>query len=95
MYASTMPRSIAGLAICLGVFFGITSLLDGASPAYAAGAPAQQLHFDGGAATLSGPWQFHLGDDPQWADPGYDDSGWEKLSADQSWAGKPTSAPMA
>jgi hypothetical protein len=28
---------------------------------------------------LNGPWQFHTGDDPRWADPGYDDSAWETV----------------
>jgi len=28
-------------------------------------------------ATLTGPWRFRVGDDPHWADPGFDDSGWE------------------
>ena len=23
---------------------------------------------------LPGPWKFHVGDDPQWADPAFDDS---------------------
>jgi hypothetical protein len=26
---------------------------------------------------LNGPWKFHIGDNPQWADPNYDDSRWE------------------
>ncbi|MGC1870282.1 MAG: SpoIIE family protein phosphatase [Acidobacteriaceae bacterium] len=29
---------------------------------------------------LTGPWKFHIGDDPQWADPNFDDSGWETVS---------------
>ena len=37
------------------------------------------------AVPLDGPWRFHLGDDPAWADPGLDDSHWEKLSADRPW----------
>jgi len=28
---------------------------------------------------LNGPWKFHVGDDPHWADPGFDDSGWENV----------------
>ena len=30
-------------------------------------------------ATLNGPWRFHTGDDPRWAGPGFDDSGWETV----------------
>jgi hypothetical protein len=29
--------------------------------------------------TLNGPWRFHTGDDARWADPTFDDSGWEKM----------------
>lgn len=34
---------------------------------------------------LDGPWQFHLGDSAAWAVPGFDDSGWEQLRADEAW----------
>lgn len=29
--------------------------------------------------TLNGPWMFRVGDDPQWASPGFDDSAWEHV----------------
>jgi hypothetical protein len=42
-----------------------------------------------GAAPLDGPWQFHPGDNPAWAQPGIDDAaghdGWEQLKADAPW----------
>ena len=38
-----------------------------------------------GTVTLSGPWQFHPGDDLAWASPTLDSSQWEQLSADQPW----------
>src|ERR1700743_3713576 len=38
-----------------------------------------------GTVPLSGPWQFHAGDDPAWANPAFDSSHWEQLTADQSW----------
>jgi hypothetical protein len=28
---------------------------------------------------LTGPWKFHVGDDPRWADPNLDDSQWEMV----------------
>lgn len=28
---------------------------------------------------LYGPWKFHIGDDPRWADPSFDDSQWETV----------------
>jgi len=37
-------------------------------------------------ADLAGPWRFHTGDDPAWANPGFDDSGWSQLSADKGWS---------
>ncbi len=46
---------------------------------------AAPLKLDGGAVSLDGPWQFHLGDNPAWASPEFDDSSWEQLSADKPW----------
>src|SRR5215468_10856530 len=31
------------------------------------------------ATLLDGSWRFHIGDDPHWADPDTDDSGWETI----------------
>jgi hypothetical protein len=38
-----------------------------------------------GIVELGGPWRFHLGDDPGWADPQFDDSAWERLDAGRPW----------
>jgi hypothetical protein len=38
-----------------------------------------------GAVPIDGEWQFHLGDDPLWATPAYDDSAWEHITADKTW----------
>jgi hypothetical protein len=61
----------------------------GATQVQSPSAPgAQTLVIDGlgkGTAPLDGPWQFHVGDDPSWAAPGFDDSHWEQLTADKSW----------
>jgi len=60
-----------------------------AAPARAASEPGvHALVIQGlgkGVAPLDGPWQFHLGDDPAWAAPGFDDSQWEQLSAAKTW----------
>ncbi|HEX4022520.1 MAG TPA: SpoIIE family protein phosphatase [Acidobacteriaceae bacterium] len=29
---------------------------------------------------LAGPWKFHIGDNPAWADPNFDDSAWESMN---------------
>ena len=38
-----------------------------------------------GAVALDGPWQFHIGDNPKWASPSFDDSAWEPIQLDGSW----------
>jgi serine phosphatase RsbU (regulator of sigma subunit) len=50
------------------------------------------LNIDGlgkGAAPLDGPWQFHLGDAPEFAQPQIGDetgtNGWEQISTETSW----------
>jgi sigma-B regulation protein RsbU (phosphoserine phosphatase) len=36
-------------------------------------------------AELKGQFRFHAGDDPHYADPSFDDSGWSLLESGQSW----------
>jgi hypothetical protein len=38
-----------------------------------------------GVFTTTGNWRFHLGDDPRWLAPAFDDSAWEQISADEPW----------
>jgi hypothetical protein len=38
-----------------------------------------------GGASIDGTWQFHTGDNLEWAKPGYDDSGWEAIRGDAEW----------
>jgi hypothetical protein len=38
-----------------------------------------------GTIPLDGKWQFHPGDDPAWANPDFDDSQWQQLTADRPW----------
>jgi hypothetical protein len=47
-----------------------------------------------GSRTIDGLWQFHLGDDLRWAQPGFDDSGWERLPADKPWGDAEPDAAM-
>ncbi|MEI9978642.1 MAG: SpoIIE family protein phosphatase [Edaphobacter sp.] len=45
-------------------------------------APADQLiqiRLGESTTELTGPWKFHTGDNPDWAQPGFDDSGWEDM----------------
>jgi len=50
-----------------------------------------------GMVDVDGEWQFHTGDDMAWADPGYDDSAWEHIKADDTWGaqGHPAYAGFA
>jgi hypothetical protein len=36
--------------------------------------------------TLNGQWRFQPGDDPQWANPSFDDSKWPLLRSDRDWS---------
>lgn len=38
-----------------------------------------------GTQPLTGPWKFHVGDDPAWASPGFDDSAWEQIETGKTW----------
>ncbi|MGA8041896.1 MAG: hypothetical protein WCA37_03750, partial [Terracidiphilus sp.] len=49
--------------------------------------PAMRIRIGTSAAALNGPWKFTIGDSPidpatgrpLWAEPGFDDSGWETI----------------
>ncbi|MGB6688415.1 MAG: SpoIIE family protein phosphatase [Terracidiphilus sp.] len=38
-----------------------------------------------GRMDVTGMWQFHTGDNLAWANPAFDDSGWESISGDEPW----------
>ena len=80
------------------MFFALTALLSQSGAAFAAPkpvparasapAPAPTVidSLGKGSVQLVGPWQFHEGDDPAWASPDFDDSGWEHLKGDAPWS---------
>src|SRR6185437_15069518 len=54
--------------------------------------PPQVVSIDGlgkGTAKLDGPWQFHVGDNLNWAQPAINDAagqgGWETILPDRPW----------
>ena len=57
----------------------VSSAQSTASPKPAHAASNADVPFTPGesAIPLNGPWKFQTGDNPQWADPGFDDSGWQ------------------
>lgn len=81
-----LPRPSSLLAMLVLVCFCVVAS-EAAAPS---GVPV--LTVDGlgkGTAVLSGPWQFHLGDNPAWALPETGDDasnvGWEQISAGMTW----------
>ncbi len=42
-------------------------------------APVTQITLGHSIVALTGPWKFHIGDNPRWADPNFDDSQWETV----------------
>ena len=38
--------------------------------------------------STTGLWRFHTGDDPRWADPGFNDSSWPLLRSDERWSSR-------
>ena len=38
-----------------------------------------QVKLGESSVELDGPWKFHIGDDPAWSQPDFDDSGWEEI----------------
>ena len=53
-----------------------------------AGLPAQNFSLVTGreaVSSLDGMWRFHIGDNPAWADPKFDDSSWPLIHSGESW----------
>ncbi len=55
-------------------------LLTAAATAAAAGAATVELTDPDHPVSLAVPWKLHAGDDPAWAQPGFDDSDWREIS---------------
>ena len=63
----------------------LTALVCHAEQAAAPVATVAVRNVGEGTVALHGPWEFHVGDDPAWAAPGLDDSGWQRVTADKPW----------
>ncbi|MHB1958585.1 MAG: PP2C family protein-serine/threonine phosphatase [Acidobacteriaceae bacterium] len=64
-----------GFRFLLPIFF-LSLLLAAMAPNAHA---QQQITLGQSIVALNGPWKFHIGDNPQWADPNFDDSQWETV----------------
>lgn len=83
-----MPFHSSSFAHVAAVALLAWAALASAKQASAETTPSTPLVIEGlgsGTAALRGPWQFHVGDDAAWAAPAFDDSTWERLSADRPW----------
>src|SRR5487761_958820 len=63
--------------------FGLCGLSHAQAPA-AHAAPvvekvASQIKLGQAIVPLPGPWKFHTGDNPRWADPNFNDADWKTM----------------
>ena len=49
-------------------------------PAVRTTATVEQVQLGESVVPLTGPWKFHTGDDPAWAQPAFDDSSWSDMN---------------
>jgi hypothetical protein len=80
---------VAGLIICLGVSVFSTRIY-AQPPAPHAEPPGSAIQTIDVASlssvqNLDGPWRFHFGDDPHFADPALDDSAWPSIRHNQTF----------
>jgi len=91
-YSQLVPSRLAIKAFLL--LFALPLAAQQAAPkpaAKAAPTAVPTLTVEGigkGVVPIDGQWQFHTGDDPNWANPSLDDSGWETIEADSPWGGQ-------
>ncbi|WP_394840719.1 hypothetical protein LZC95_27050 [Pendulispora brunnea] len=71
-FLGVMRATLATALIVCGLLSGSVAM---AQPA----AVNQAVALGASVVPLNGPWKFHTGDDPRWADPSFDDSGWESV----------------
>jgi hypothetical protein len=88
-----VPLRLANKALLLLSVFSIGATIAAQQPAPktvpdTVAKPVPTLVIKGvgkGIIPIDGIWQFHPGDDPRWANPSYDDSGWETIETDAPW----------
>ena len=89
LYARHMPSCLFSLArIGAIAVFALAAPLSYAKQASTLSRPITPIVIEDigkGTATLNGPCQFQVGDDPAWAGPGFDSSDWERIATDRPW----------
>jgi hypothetical protein len=72
-------------ALCLVALFAFGVCAHAQARATSTAPPIVVSGLGKGTIPLGGPWQFHLGDDPAWANPTFDDSHWEQIDVGKPW----------
>jgi len=71
------------LFLSLSIWFSASAIVAQNAPASFAdtyaGDAAVPVTLGQSVVSLCGPWKFHVGDNPRWTDPGFDDSLWETV----------------
>ena len=81
-----LPRSRVFRALCsIAFLISVASVFHAQTGTRSPASPFVVEGLGRGTVALDGPWQFHLGDDMAWANPAFDDSSWEQLTADKPW----------
>jgi len=78
-----MTRIVASLVFALPLLMFRTAIaflvMSATAPGLAHADAPVQISLGQSAADLNGPWKFHVGDNPAWSDPQFDDSSWEAV----------------
>jgi diguanylate cyclase (GGDEF)-like protein len=80
-----MPQLSSWFARVMAAILLLSVAPFGHGQAAATSAPIVVQGLGKGTVRLSGPWRFHPGDNPAWGAPGFDDSGWQQVTADLPW----------
>ena len=85
-FARLTAFCVSLFAICIPICSSAAAL---AQPAPTTPAPFVAESLGNGALPVDGAWQFHLGDNLAWAQPGIEDAtghdGWEEIKTDAPW----------
>ena len=85
MHRRYVPGRLLAFLLVVLVAFSVAHGSPAPSPGTSTPAPLVIEGLGKGTVALGGPWQFHLGDDPGWASPTLNDSGWEQITVDDPW----------
>ncbi len=80
-----LPRVTLRAPLLVLLLCGLLAATLVSAPTRASGEESPAPRAAGGpfALDLAGQWRFKVGDDPDWSDPGFDDSSWEQVKVPQ------------